>query len=501
MSLVIERVAANVSAKPRHDTMEGKDYLVVPAVIMVEGVLNGSHGPIMYTAENMALNAWAWNYRPVVVTHPQKNGQYVPVAVDADEVTSYKVGVLMNTEFIEGTKGEPAALHSECWIDIDRVQLIDNRILEAIEQGQMLELSTGLVSTDVEERGKWNGDEYTAIATNIIPDHLAILPDDLGACSIEDGCGFMRVNTVDGEVLVHPKADARRRSLKRFEAVWANTLHEMSFTQIHNELWLELGKKFGDKGITWNGWVEDVYDDYVVYSVGGETFKHDYTPKKKSVKLTGKPKEVQRVVEYEPVTNAKELAMSKDVMVDALIANDQTEWAETDRDWLSGLEEGILEKLNPKKQEKVPDKKENVAVNTCCPATATLDGDKFQHSIACSKPEEKPKTNQAYIDELPLELRDVMNEGLLARNEKRGGLVEAIKANEANPFTDEQLAAKTTSDLSALAVLASSGIPEQEADMVANYVGSVGFAQTSNTAQEPLLVPIMKFGKEAEKVA
>ena len=35
----------------------------------------------------------------------------------------------------------------------------------------------------------WNGEPYRIIARNIRPDHLAILTDELGACSVVKGRG------------------------------------------------------------------------------------------------------------------------------------------------------------------------------------------------------------------------------------------------------------------------------------------------------------------------
>ena len=57
-----------------------------------------------------------------------------------------------------------------------------------------MEVSTGLFTENVQANGVFGGKAYHAIATNYRPDHLAILPDQIGACSIEDGAGLLRVN-------------------------------------------------------------------------------------------------------------------------------------------------------------------------------------------------------------------------------------------------------------------------------------------------------------------
>ena len=49
-------------------------------------------------------------------------------------------------------------------------------------------------------KGNYMGKSYTYIAKNYRPDHLAVLPDNSGACSISDGCGVL-VNQRNGKRL------------------------------------------------------------------------------------------------------------------------------------------------------------------------------------------------------------------------------------------------------------------------------------------------------------
>ena len=55
----------------RFEQYLGRRHLVVPAVLFVEGVHNGSAGPILYTAEELSKYPAAWNGRPVPVFHPE----------------------------------------------------------------------------------------------------------------------------------------------------------------------------------------------------------------------------------------------------------------------------------------------------------------------------------------------------------------------------------------------------------------------------------------------
>ncbi|MFR9705051.1 DUF2213 domain-containing protein, partial [Aeromonas sanarellii] len=69
--------------------------------------------------------------------------------------------------------------------------------------------STGYDSTPIAETGTYNGEPYQARQTITSTDHVALLPDEPGNCSIADGCGVGRVNT-DSET--KPRLNAQRVS-------------------------------------------------------------------------------------------------------------------------------------------------------------------------------------------------------------------------------------------------------------------------------------------------
>jgi hypothetical protein len=169
----------------RYDILEDRKHLVAPMVILTEGVHHGSCGPLYYPKEELAKTPAAWNHKPIVVYHPTMNGLAIS-ACDPVVLNSRKVGVMLNTRYQDGK------LKSEAWIDISRVDKVDERIMEFIRNGEIMELSTG-VFIDIEEKeGEWNGEKYIGIARNFRPDHLALLPDQIGACSVADGAGLLR---------------------------------------------------------------------------------------------------------------------------------------------------------------------------------------------------------------------------------------------------------------------------------------------------------------------
>lgn len=169
----------------RNATMEGRNYVVVPMVMLTEGVHRGSNGAMLYPAEELSKTPVVWNMKPLVVNHPEANGVGLS-ATDPEVAESYKVGLIMNTRFEDGK------LKAEAWVEEERADKVDDRIMEAIRNEEMMELSTGVFVDADGDAGEWNGEPYDCIARNYRPDHLAILPDKRGACSIADGAGFIR---------------------------------------------------------------------------------------------------------------------------------------------------------------------------------------------------------------------------------------------------------------------------------------------------------------------
>ena len=62
-----------------------------------------------------------------------------------------------------------------------------------------MEVSTGLFTENEEVHGEFRGKPYIAVARNYRPDHLAWLPDQIGACSLAAGCGTLKLNQAKAE--------------------------------------------------------------------------------------------------------------------------------------------------------------------------------------------------------------------------------------------------------------------------------------------------------------
>lgn len=187
----METLIANVSGQPQRVTKGGREYYVAQATLIVPGVLAGSRGPIYYSPEETGRRPSDWDGMPLVIHHPVVNGRDVS-ARDPDIAEAYEAGRNYRTKYT-------GKLASEVWFDVEQTRRVAPLVLNSLASGKKIELSTGLFMDLVPapEGSVHNGRPYAFIAKNLRPDHIAILPDAVGACSIADGCGVN--NESDGE--------------------------------------------------------------------------------------------------------------------------------------------------------------------------------------------------------------------------------------------------------------------------------------------------------------
>ncbi len=173
-------------------SLNGRAHFVASMTLIVPGVLDGSNGPLYYSPEEIAKNVQAWNHIPIIVNHPTGYGTST-TARCAKVLDERGIGIILNSRIVNDK------LVATAWIDIERCACVDSRVFGALSSNRQLELSTGLI-TDNEEApagATFNNIPYKYIARNYRPDHLAILPDSVGACSIQDGCGVLTNEQMD----------------------------------------------------------------------------------------------------------------------------------------------------------------------------------------------------------------------------------------------------------------------------------------------------------------
>ncbi len=168
-----------VKGNARRETLNGKEHLVLPTIAATVGVMNDA----LYSEETLQTNIQAWNGVPIPVGHPMVDGK--PVSANSPDIqNNSNIGTVYNSRFDDGE------LKVEFWIDVEKATTLGFGDLVAnLESGDTVDVSTGLYSEAEDNAGIFNNKSYSRVISSMVPDHIAILPDEKGACSVADGCG------------------------------------------------------------------------------------------------------------------------------------------------------------------------------------------------------------------------------------------------------------------------------------------------------------------------
>lgn len=158
--------------------VQGQRHLKVPVVMAINDVvMNNTLLPhTEYCAE-------AWNGVPLTVAHPKKDGVFVSASLDDAIKAKFCVGEVKNVT-IQNGKLKGFAYVNEALATKAHADLVP-RLLS----GKPLDVSTGFFADIKVQNGYSRGKPFAGVYTNVRPNHLALLPDEPGACSWSDGCG------------------------------------------------------------------------------------------------------------------------------------------------------------------------------------------------------------------------------------------------------------------------------------------------------------------------
>lgn len=487
---MITTLKFNLSNSPiRRETLHGKQYIVAPMAMLTEGVHNGSGGPLLYRESECKRATPSWNNKPIVVYHPEINGQGVSVC-DPIILETQQIGHVMNCVW-------NGKLRADAWIDEDRANLVDSRVIDALENNKLMEVSTGLFTTNTGDPGTWNGKDYVAEARDHQPDHLAILPDKIGACSIMDGAGLLQINEA---------AEARGCDVTGLLAREMDTLRRvvgnaMSHSDVFSGIATALRKRTAMEDV----WVVDVYPKFFIYDMSGKLYQLGYTTDKTGIEITGDATEVERVTEYKTVKDNKfvgntaqpnaakdkELVMKKEEIIANLIANIKTIWNEEDRATLEGLDTEVLTKMNT---EIAPTEAPTAPVTD----PVVLAANKGAEGVNPT-PAPMVMSTEEYIANAPAGIRDVLTNALSAQEASKTELIATITANALNRFTPDFLATKGLGELQGIAALAAPApVANQAHTPIPMFQGAATLmapvTNAGNDQDEGLSLPSMVFG-------
>jgi len=225
----------------------GREHLVIPSFTLPDNVvMNGG----LYPADEIAKSYMSLKGTPAPIGHPVVNGKAVK-ATSPEAINAHYCGAWNHVvERDEST----SRIYIEKWVDVEFASQSEQgqRLLAAVEAGTPLHTSTGLYCRrDLNTNGAAG---YSWIARDMQFDHDAILFDEPGAATPEDGVGLM-VNSA--ELVVN----ARLPELELNQAL------ENSYGQKKEALAAALKEVYGSNDVY--PYVEDFNDNRVIFYANG----------------------------------------------------------------------------------------------------------------------------------------------------------------------------------------------------------------------------------------
>jgi len=169
----------------REEKLDGIDYIVINSKTMPDDiVMNG----IMYPADEIDSTIQTINETPAPMGHPKIDGVYVSAFNQRAQNKFNQLGAI--NKYI-GKEGGSHVV--EKWIVKGRMETTDHgKVLnEAIANGNPIHSSTGVLIQRVENSGENEHGTYNHVAKISHFDHDAILVNETGAATPEQGVGLM----------------------------------------------------------------------------------------------------------------------------------------------------------------------------------------------------------------------------------------------------------------------------------------------------------------------
>ncbi|QBC02190.1 DUF2213 domain-containing protein [Enterobacter cloacae] len=326
--------ASNISTT----TINGQEHYVIRGAVPIvdDIVMNGG----LYPAEEINNSYQTMERKLMPIGHPMVNGKYVS-ANDPQAVNDYYAGAWAQNVSKANDKVVMDVYVNKAVADTKPdgkrlIQRLDDMI--SGNNADPIHVSTGLLLNKEQKAGESKQKKYSWVAHNMQFDHIAILLDEPGAGTPDEGVG-MFVNA-DGQ-----QADVETTSLidaaNSMKDGWWNKVKffisnasEMSFDDIYQALRMSI--KQDDK--KWR-YVVSVWPDHFVYEEDGENtkpklFDQKYLISDKVVTLVGDPVEVVRKpTEYEVKTNGETNPMKEKMIAALNAAGVKTEGLTDDQVW------------------------------------------------------------------------------------------------------------------------------------------------------------------------
>ncbi|MEP8728458.1 DUF2213 domain-containing protein, partial [Enterobacter hormaechei] len=310
--------ASNISTT----TINGQEHYVIRGAVPIvdDIVMNGG----LYPAEEINNSYQTMERKLMPIGHPMVNGKYVS-ANDPQAVNDYYAGAWAQNVSKANDKVVMDVYVNKAVADTKPdgkrlIQRLDDMI--SGNNADPIHVSTGLLLNKEQKAGESKQKKYSWVAHNMQFDHIAILLDEPGAGTPEEGVGmFVNADGQQADVETTSLIDAAN-SMK--DGWWNKTKFYLSNASNYSfdEICAALRNKMSEgKPETYYFWPEAVWPDRFIYEENGKYLQQKYLiDDDGKAELVGDPVEVVRKQpEYEIKTNGENDPM-KELIINALQA-------------------------------------------------------------------------------------------------------------------------------------------------------------------------------------
>ncbi|MGG1963716.1 DUF2213 domain-containing protein [Enterobacter hormaechei] len=324
--------ASNISTT----TINGQEHYVIRGAVPIvdDIVMNGG----LYPAEEINNSYQTMERKLMPIGHPMVNGKYVS-ANDPQAVNDYYAGAWAQNVSKANDKVVMDVYVNKAVADTKPdgkrlIQRLDDMI--SGNNADPIHVSTGLLLNKEQKTGESKQKKYSWVAHNMQFDHIAILLDDPGAGTPEEGVGmFVNADGQQADVETTSLIDAAN-SMK--DGWWNKTKFYLSNASNYSfdEICAALRNKMSEgKPETYYFWPEAVWPDRFIYEENGKYLQQKYLiDDDGKAELVGDPLEVVRKpTEYEVKTNGEQNPMKQKMIAALNAAGVTTEGLTDDQVW------------------------------------------------------------------------------------------------------------------------------------------------------------------------
>lgn len=324
--------ASNISTT----TINGQEHYVIRGAVPIvdDIVMNGG----LYPAEEINNSYQTMERKLMPIGHPMVNGKYVS-ANDPQAVNDYYAGAWAQNVSKANDKVVMDVYVNKAVADTKPdgkrlIQRLDDMI--SGNNAEPIHVSTGLLLNKEQKAGESKQKKYSWVAHNMQFDHIAILLDEPGAGTPDEGVGmFVNSDGQEADVESTNLIDAAN-SMK--DGWWNKTKFYLSNASNYSfdEICAALRNKMSEgKPETYYFWPEAVWPDRFIYEENGKYLQQKYLiDDDGKAELVGDPVEVVRKpTEYEVKTNGETNPMKEKMIAALNAAGVKTEGLTDDQVW------------------------------------------------------------------------------------------------------------------------------------------------------------------------